>query len=316
MARAVGARALLVADIERGGVFASVLGTLALLSAEDRAMVRCFAINRFRGDRALFDDGVRLLQDRSGVPCLGVFPWESGIHLPDEDSLSDAAAAQPMPNIAIIRFPRISNTTDFRLLAGAVWVDRPVSQAFAFVVLPGTKSTLGDLAWLRSTGLADWLVAQHNAGATVIGICGGYQMLGDSISDPDGVDGVSGEGKGLGLIPARTVMAAEKSTVVRTARMANGAPFSCYEIHMGRTKVLAPLPAFAVLEDGTPEGVRSANVVGTYLHGALESPAVLAALFGFQVEASEEDSTFDELAGWLERHSEARVLADLLQPDR
>ena len=138
MARAVGARALLVADIERGGVFASVLGTLELLVPEERELIQCFAVNRFRGDRSLFDDGVKILERRSGIPCLGVFPHAGGIQLDAEDSLAVTAGGGSV-NVAIVCFPRISNSTDFRLLGGAAWVERPVDRQFDFVILPGSR---------------------------------------------------------------------------------------------------------------------------------------------------------------------------------
>lgn len=313
IARAVGARALLVADIERGGVFASVLGTLDLLTPEDRALVRCFAINRFRGDQSLFDDGVAILEQRSGLPCLGVFPFDNDIHLAAEDSLAERHDAHGGENVAIVRFPRISNTTDFRLLGGAVWVERPQSRRFDFVILPGTKSTLADLAWLRETGLDQWILGQHADGARVIGICGGYQMLGESITDADGVDGAAGQRSGLGLIPAHTTMQAGKTTRIRSARTPSGAAFSAYEIHMGVTQFDEPLRPFAILDDGSHEGVQHHRIVGTYLHGALESAGVFQEIFGVPppVHAAEADS-FDSLAAWLERNANPAVLSHLL----
>ena len=312
MARAVGARALLVADIERGGVFASILGTLDLLDPQDRALVNCFAVNRFRGDRSLFDDGVRILQQRSGIPCLGVFPFAAEIQLDAEDSLSDNYKGPPL-NVAIVRFPRISNTTDFRFLGGATKVDRPVHHQFDFVILPGTKSTLADLAWLRASGLDEWVRHQYAAGAHIIGICGGYQMLGDSIRDPHGVDGPPAECAGLGLIRAGTLMSVRKTTVARAARTSGGSAFRGYEIHMGQTEVEPGLRPFAVLEDGSHEGVRDGRITGTYLHGALESPDVFREIFGFApVAEGSPDQEMDALARWLELDSDAGVLSRLI----
>jgi adenosylcobyric acid synthase len=316
MARAVGAKCLLVADIERGGVFASILGTLDLLSAEDRSMMHCFAVNRFRGDPRLFDDGVSILERKAAIRCLGVFPFANGIHLDAEDSLSSPSAgvSHSHPNTAIIRFPRISNTTDFRLLPGAKWLDRPTSEQFEFVILPGTKSTVADLQWLREMDLDAWVIRQHAQGAHVIGICGGYQMMGESISDPGGVDGKAGECNGLGLLPLRTVMKAEKTTQVRSARTPYGARFEAYEIHMGHSVGNEPMAPFAFLEDGSTEGARRGRAVGTYLHGALESPEVLRELFGFTSAAvSSAGKSFDELSKWLELNSDPDVLAELLK---
>lgn len=313
MARAVGARALLVADIERGGVFASILGTLDLLDAEDRSLVHCFAVNRFRGDRSLFDDGVRILERRSGIACLGVFPFTQEILLDAEDSLSDSHKGMPL-NVAIVSFPRISNTTDFRFLGGATKVDWPVHKQFDFVILPGTKSTMADLAWLRARGLDEWVRNQYAAGAHIIGICGGYQMLGDSIRDPHGVDGPQGECAGLGLIRAHTVMSAEKTTVARSALTSGGSAFQGYEIHMGRTEIEPGLRPFAVVEDGSHEGVRDGLITGTYLHGALESPDVFHEIFGFApLSEGSPDQELDALGRWLELYSDAGVLSRLIE---
>ena len=151
--------------------------------------MRAFAVNKFRGDLSLFEDGKRILEERTGRPCLGVFPYASGIDLDDEDSLSIPAASTgaAMPvgqRCAIVRFPRISNTTDFRLLKCASWITAAAGEHFDFIFLPGTKNTVADLEWLREQGLAEWILDEHRRGATVIGVCGGFQMLGESICDP------------------------------------------------------------------------------------------------------------------------------------
>ena len=311
MARAVNARGLLVADIERGGVFASILGTLDLLTPKDRALIRCFAVNRFRGDRLLFEDGVVMLEQRSGKRCLGVFPYAADIQLDAEDSLSDfGGSTGTHPKTAIIRFPRISNTTDFRLLSDAMWIDRPTDQQFEFVILPGTKSTLADLAWLRDTGLDSWVTRQHADGAQLIGICGGYQILGETIADPEGVDGTTGFSTGLGLLPAHTGMTSVKTTRTRSARTPDGAAFTAYEIHMGATYLYRHLPPFATLDDGTPDGVRDGTVMGTYLHGAFESPAVFEEIFG--CKPALQHLSFDALADWLQANATSAVLEELL----
>ena len=172
LATRVGAPWLLVSDIERGGVFASVIGTVNLLTAEERSLLRAFAVNKFRGDLSLFEDGRRILEARTGYPCLGVFPFADDIHLDDEDSLSvpTTAPKTPMPEgqrCAIVRFPRISNTTDFRLLKDARWISAPVDECFDFVFLPGTKDTASDLRWLREQQLDQWIDAQYRGGATI-----------------------------------------------------------------------------------------------------------------------------------------------------
>jgi adenosylcobyric acid synthase len=181
---------LLVGDIERGGIFGSIIGTISLLSPEERSLLRAFAVNKFRGDLSLFDEGRTILEERTGRPCLGVFPYANDIYLDDEDSLSVSETSTSFKaaraSSAIIRFPRISNTTDFRSLSNPCWITRPVDEHFDFIFLPGTKNTISDLEWLRSQGLDTWLKNQYRRGSTLIGICGGFQMLGESIDDPFG----------------------------------------------------------------------------------------------------------------------------------
>jgi adenosylcobyric acid synthase len=305
MARAAGAGALLVSDIDRGGIFASIIGTLGLLDPEERQLVRAFAVNRFRGNRALFADGVQILEAKSGCPSLGVFPFLEGATLQQEDSVSlDDAVSDPGASIAILRFPRISNFTDFRLLRAA-WISRPVEREFAWVILPGTKNTIGDLEWLRQTGLDEWIGRQHEHGAKVLGVCGGFQMLGRTIEDPGGMEsGSPSVAEGLGLLPVRTVL--ESPKVVRTVRTrVNGVEAGGYEIHLGRTEVERPLPPFADLPDGVVDG----RVMGTYLHGIFEHEAVARSLFGECRESTR--NTYDELACWFERNANVKLFEDL-----
>lgn len=293
---------LLVGDIERGGVFASIIGTVNLLTPEERSLLRAFAVNKFRGDRSLFDNGRQILEERTGCPCLGVFPYASDIHLDDEDSLSVplAARASKAPEgqrCAILRFPRISNSTDFRLLPEACWIADPIDRDFDFIFLPGTKNTIGDLAWLRERGLDAWLLAQYRRGATLVGICGGFQMLGETIHDPFGMESRSEIVDGLGLLPVRTTMSQQKTTRVVQARTPRGHSYSAYEIHLGESICdRADLEPFAVLADDSPEGLRGDRIIGTYLHGAFEDSAVLAEL-GIQVQ-TQSAPDFDRLAQW------------------
>jgi adenosylcobyric acid synthase len=306
---------MLVADIERGGVFGSVVGTFALLTPEERALCRGFAVNRFRGDLSLFDDGVQLIESRTGSRCLGVFPHAPDIALDAEDSLSTVTrprtAAPAGASIAIVRLPSMSNTTDFRLLAWAEWVAAPPGRDYDVVILPGAKSVIADLEWLHETGLAAWIRAQHRRGATVLGVCGGYQMLGRAVRDPSGVESPRPSAEGLSLLPVETVLAREKITRVVSATTPRGTAFGAYEIHLGETTVrrdeaLAP---FATLADGSPDGARQGRVLGTYLHGALEHPAVCAELFGAPMDAlASADRNYDRLADWLASH--ARHLED------
>ena len=302
---------VLVADIERGGVFASVLGTMAVLTPDERSLFRGFLVNKFRGDMSLFAEGRRMLEEMAGAPCLGVFPYAEDISVDAEDSLAVArrpmVPAPPGASIAIVEFPRLSNGTDFRLLRWAEWIRMPTSETYDFVILPGTKDTLTDLDWMRDRGLDTWVCEQHRRGATVIGICGGFQIMGNVIRDPDGIES-GGAGRGLGLLSAETVLLKEKTTRVCRATTADGLAFSAYEIHMGHTTVNAQLPPFAVLDDGTRDGVRNPGLIGTYLHGALEDPRLCSALFEVAMEADvDRKHSYAALADWFERHAENPV---------
>lgn len=300
---------VLVADIERGGVFASVLGTVSLLTPDERSLFRGFMVNKFRGDMTLFDDGRRLLESKAGAPCLGVFPYAQDLRVDAEDSLAlDRVARSAAPtgaSIAILEFPRLSNGTDFRLLRWADWVSLPLDRSYDFVILPGSKDTLSDLGWMRDRGLDRWVREQHRGGATVIGICGGFQMLGDVIHDPAGAESSRGSERGLGLLPVETVLAAEKTTRVRRATLDGRITFPAYEIHLGRTTSRRSLSAFVKLEDGTPEGARGERLLGTYLHGALEDPRVCAHVFGVDVEpVAGKDMEHAALADWFAGYAE------------
>ena len=300
---------LLVADIERGGVFASIIGTVQLLTDDERSLFRGFAINKFRGDPSLFDEGVRILETHTSSPCAGVFPYATGIDLDAEDSLAlDVRPRTPAPigaRIAIVRLPHLSNATDFRLLTWAEWITSPSSASYDFVILPGTKSTAADLAWLRRVGLADWIVGARAHGATIVGICGGYQMLGRTIADPSSTESREPHVDGLGLVPVDTELAREKETRTVVARTVGGAVFGGYEIHLGRTTMdhRAAVRPFAWLEDGAPEGLWEPGVIGTYLHGAFESPAVCAEIFGVALPAVVgKNDNYQRLAAWFDEH--------------
>jgi adenosylcobyric acid synthase len=306
-AQRVGASGLLVADIDRGGVFASIIGTYCLLDEAERALLRSFAVNRFRGDASLFEPGIEILEQRTGRPCLGVFPMAREIELDQEDGVSIEDEARPTRRdfrVAIVRLPHISNFTDFRLLAPFTeWLARPVGGRFDCVILPGTKNTIGDLEWLRATGLADWVVEQWRSGATVVGVCGGYQMLGESIADPLGVETGRGEARGLGLLPVRTRMRGEKTVRPVEGVTPAGTRFSAYEIHMGETARPANTMPFATLSDGSAEGVRAGRIAGTYLHGTLENAAVCSELFGREIPAAApKEHNYELLAEWFDHH--------------
>jgi adenosylcobyric acid synthase len=313
IAKRVGAPVLLVADIDRGGVFASVVGTYCLLSPEERAMVRSFAVNRFRGDSSLFDDGVNILEEKTGSPCLGVFPLLENARIDEEDSVAlDRRGVSGTSRIAILQFPRISNFTDFRLLLDARWVTAPVGGRFDVVILPGTKNTLADLDWMRKQGLDDWVLRQHAEGANILGICGGYQMLGTSIADPDAVESERGFADGLSLLPVTTILRSEKTTRVVAAESPAGTQFEAYEIHMGYTERPRGFIPFAMLLDGEPEGIRVGRCAGTYLHGALENAAFLSELLGVPIlDPPSKVKVYDELACWFTAHADMDLFAEL-----
>ncbi len=306
VARAADAPVLLVGDIDRGGVFAAFVGTLELLDPPERARVAAFVVNKFRGDVGLLQPGLDFLTGRTGVPVLGVLPFVRGLRIADEDSVSlDDRRSHRLPSdgelgIAVIRLPRIANHDDLEPLeheAGVAvrWVEDPRGLTDAdLVVLPGSKCTADDLAWLRATGLAAALARRAARGDPVLGICGGCQMLGESIHDPLGVESPLGVLEGLGLLPLRTHFAQEKVTARARARIATSSflgdagpvRFDGYEIHMGAVEPLAGArPAFEVLErNGAAAAVADGavsddgTVVGTLLHGLLENDGVRAAL--------------------------------------
>jgi adenosylcobyric acid synthase len=314
----IGCPWMLVADIERGGVFASIVGTVELLTRDERTLLRGFAVNKFHGDRSLFDDGVRLLEERTGSACVGVFPYTAETSIDAEDSLAlDTSGRQPPPSgarTAILHLPHIANATDFRRIPWAEWISHPAARDFDVVIVPGTKNTLMDLAWLRSQQLDRWVLAQHARGAKVVGICGGYQMLGRSIHDPDAAESSLGGAEGLGLLPVVTIMSRAKTARVVTATTGGGAPFGAYEIHLGRTTAVdgSGVAPFARLLDGSCDGARVDRVVGTYLHGALENRAVLAELLGVDlVEIPSKQQDYDRLADWFDRHCSGLAALDL-----
>jgi adenosylcobyric acid synthase len=299
---------VLVADIERGGVFASVVGSHALLTPDERALFRGFLINKFRGDLSLFHEGRTQLEALVRARCLGVFPYEEHLRLDAEDSLAlEIRARTPAPPgaaVAILHFPCLSNGTDFRLLTWADWIVDPPDQDYDVVILPGSKDTLADLAWMRTRSLDEWVGRQHRRGARILGICGGYQMLGRRIADPDRMESVGGSVPGLGLLPVETVLGREKTTCVRSATTAGGTTFDAYEIHLGQTVALEPVTPFAFV-DGRAEGARVERVAGTYLHGALEDAAVSAELLGIEWPAAPPSkmAVYDALADWFDRHA-------------
>ncbi|MEO6972865.1 MAG: cobyric acid synthase [Rhodoferax sp.] len=323
------ARCLLVTDIDRGGAFAHLYGTWALLPEVERALISGFVLNKFRGDATLLAPAPQMLQELTAVPTVATLPmwWQHG--LPEEDGLFDdrsVATGVVKKTIAVVAYPRISNLDEFQSFKNVpgvrlVWARSPADVAGAdWIILPGSKHTSGDLAWLRAQGLGSAIAAHAAKGGAVLGICGGLQMLGEALIDPHAIDG---NGPGLGLLPLVTLFERDKtvrhrmgafSTVVGPWAALSGVKVQGYEIHHGRT---AQHPAMAaggdvaqaVMPDGLAWQNDAGNVLGLYLHGLFEDPAALRALFGVAVPTL--DSVFDGLADYVERHFEPGVLRAL-----
>ena len=294
LAELVNAPVILAGDIDRGGVFAQLYGTVALLQPEERKRVIGTVINKFRGDVELLRPGLRQLEELTSLPVLGVIPWMK-IDIDDEDSLAPRlekteTAGRPL-DIAVIRLPHVSNFTDFSPLeehptVGVRYVNR-VEQLGKpdLIILPGTKNTMGDLRWLREMGLAEEILALYGSGTAVLGVCGGYQMLGRSLSDPENAES-GGTAEGLGLVPCETVFTGKKTRTRRQA-VCDAGPFAGarlegYEIHMGRTRSAAA--PFCIMEDGTEDGAVAENVFGTYLHGLFDSGELVERVAGWLAE--------------------------------
>ena len=320
-ARAAGVPVVLVGDIDRGGVIAALAGTRMVLDPADAAMIRGFVINKFRGDPALFDDGYQAIERITGWPGLGVIPWLAAARrLPSEDAvvLEHGEGARPGRRlIACPILPRIANFDDLDPLKAEPGVElamippgTPIPAEAALIVLPGSKATMADLAFLRTQGWDIDILAHHRRGGMVMGICGGYQMLGHRIADPAGIEGAPGTMAGLGLIDVATELTGTK-TLRAVAGTAQGARFAGYEMHMGLTRGAGIARPFARLDDGGSDGAISPDgrVIGTYCHGLFSDPGLRGALLGALGLASNGldhaatvDGALDELADHCERH--------------
>ena len=285
-AEAVDCPVILVADIDRGGVFAHIVGTLSCLSQSERDRTIGFVINRFRGDIKLLEPGLDWLEQQTGKPVLAVLPYLHGLYLDAEDAVQPVQAQRGAFRIVVPSLPRMSNHTDFDALRAHPDVDlqfirqgEPVPPA-DLIILPGSKNTRGDLAWLQQYGWPERIARHLRYGGKVIGICGGFQMLGHSVEDPNGVEGVAGASAALGVLDMCTVLTEEKTLVQVSGRCAFAdAAVSGYEIHMGVSSGAAlERPAFFI--DGRPEGVlaEDGQVLGTYLHGLFDNPEAGRAL--------------------------------------
>ncbi len=330
-AQAAGVPVVLVGDIDRGGVIASVVGTFAVVAPEDAALIRATLINKFRGDPTLFADGMRVIADRTGVPCLGPLPFfPDAAKLPAEDSLALAGPTRGGGPylIAVPHLPRIANFDDLDPLRAEPGVTvafiepgNPLPQAADLVILPGSKATRADLAALRANGWDIDLRAHHRAGKRILGICGGYQMLGRTIADPDGVEGEPGTSQGLGLLDVDTVLRPKKELLIeRGEHVVSGLPVSGYHMHMGVTSGAARARPFARI-GSDHDGARSEEglVEGTYLHGIFGFDAFRHAFLNIASGAVHEgavDDVLDALAAQIERHLDLSGLLSLAREVR
>lgn len=342
MAKLAKSPVLLVGDIDRGGVFAQLYGTVALLEEEERRLVKATIINKFRGDVSLLSPGLAMLEQLTGKPVAGVVPYLP-VDIEDEDSLAERLTRKTpgaVLDIAVVRLPRIANFTDFAAFeatpgVGVRYVGRVTELGSPdLVILPGTKSTISDLKWLRAGGLEASIKRLASQGTVVFGVCGGYQMLGERIVDEEGVEG-GGEIEGIGLLPVQTEFAAEKRRTRTTARVLpaegalsrlTGAELEGYEIHMGRTMLGERAKPLLRLESGATDGCMAGNVYGSYLHGFFDAAvcreAVLAALCekkgvslegaGFDLQAYKERQ-YDLLAEGIRQNLDLDLIYRILE---
>ena len=294
MAKIADAPVLLVGDIDRGGVFAQLIGTVMLLEPEEQDRIKGLIVNKFRGDKKILDPGITMLEERAGKPVLGVVPY-ADVDIEDEDSLASSLEEthiQAEIDVAVIRFPRISNFTDMQALS----MERDVSVRYVtkpselgepdVILLPGTKNTIQDLLWLRESGLEAKITRLAKKGTIVFGICGGYQMLGESLMDPLQTESALGSVRGMGLLPVTTVFEEEKQLENRAYRIGmlegnfvslSNKKIAGYEIHMGRTEVAGktktPIYPFVSDSAGNVLGYTAGTVVGSYIHGIFDEIA-------------------------------------------
>ena len=317
MARYANADVILVADIDRGGVFASCYGSVMLQTPEDRKRIKGIIINKFRGDIRLFDEGRRMLEDLCGIPVLGVVPMFHHIVIEEEDSVQltekhrDLVAGKI--NIAVVLLRHMSNFTDFNVLErderiNLFYTNQTTDLERAdIIILPGTKSTLDDLYELRRSGMAQAIIQAHKQGKMVVGICGGYQMLGTTVSDPDGIEGTITQLPGLGLLPISTVMRGEKITRQVEFEF-EGTICKGYEIHQGNSDQLI---------------CQAEHCIGTYIHGFFDNPVVVEFVLnaaGIQHKAAHpslsiedfKEQQYDELADFVRKHVDINKLYTIL----
>lgn len=340
MAKLVDSNVLLVGDIDRGGVFAQLLGTIMLLEDDEKDRVKGLVINKFRGDKSILDSGIEMLEERGGVPVAGVLPYID-VNIDDEDSLTERFGAKErgIVDIAVIRLPRISNISDytcFEQIEGVSvrYITGPGELEGAdMVILPGSKNTISDLKWLRESGL-EAAIKKYSERGIVFGICGGYQMLGQSIDDPDCVE--EGESiRGMELLPMNTVLLKEKTTTQVSGCMSKltgplkalaGSKIAGYEIHMGRSQATSEARHLTELSDKC-DGLAKGNVYGSYVHGifdegdiAVKLVTILAERKGIQFDnrsqmsyLSYKEAQYDKLADMISEYMDMELVYKLLK---
>lgn len=342
MAMYAGADIILVADIDRGGVFASVYGSVMLQRPEERKRIKGILINKFRGDLRLFQPGVKMIEDLCGVPVIGVLPYFKDIFVEEEDNMQLAtkarhAAGNGKVSVAVALLRHISNFTDFNKIerdsrVNLYYADsaEDISKA-DIIIIPGSKSTIADLGYLRKSGMAQAIIKAAEIGKTVVGICGGYQMMGTMISDPEGIEGSISCMPGLGLLPMHTVMNKEKTTT--QVRFGLNGDNSCdmegYEIHNGRTEADngSDIKPLCIKEDGTQDGCMAGErCMGTYIHGILDNSRFIDYLLHpyTQTEHSKsetdnwkrfKDEQYDKLAELIRSNVDMKLVYEILQND-
>lgn len=331
MAAYADANVILVADIDRGGVFASVYGSIMLQKPEHRKLIKGIIINKFRGDLRLFDEGKNLLEELCGVPVLGLVPMATHIHIDEEDSVALAGKRKSVVcdkvNIAVVLLKHISNFTDFNILerhpqVNLYYASNPADISAAdIIILPGSKNTLSDLLELRKNGLAKAILEARDKGKTVIGICGGYQMMGELVDDPDSMEGDLRALPGLGLLPIKTVISTEKTTRQIGFRiLGDNRECKGYEIHMGRTETKHP---FIHLDDGTSDGCMvDEKCFGSYIHGILDNPSVIDLILSPYLKHNESENLdpisfrnqqYDLLADWLRKYIDMDKIYNIIR---
>ena len=344
MAKAAGAPVLLAGDIDRGGVFAQLYGTVALLTPEEQRIVKGLIINKFRGDESILTPGVKQIEELLHIPAVGVIPYMR-LDVDDEDSLSERLhnKAADLVDIAVVRVPRLSNFTDFNVLDGVEGVSLRYVESVRqlgspdLIILPGTKNTMRDLLWMRQNGLEAAILHHAAAGGAVLGICGGYQMLGRTLSDPLGVE-EGGSMAGMGLLPMDTVFSAQKARTRVTGAFGqiegvfsglSGLELEGYEIHMGVSSGAAPIASLtdAVTGEERHDGGQSGNVYGSYVHGVLDRPGVATAIIralaerkgvafealGSVSDAEHKQAQYDILAATMRAHMDMKKVYEILE---